>query len=94
MKNKLIAILLLVTMVFTVTGCSSDSVVENGYVDDASLDSTFTRYPIGDGYSIIVKKDNNVCYLEYERGTGNYKIYGITVMLNPDGTPEIWDGNY
>ena len=98
MKNKLIAILLLVTMAFTVTGCSSDSnssVVEDVSVGSTSTEPIFTRYPIDDHYSILVKKDNGVCYLEHKYLVGwNCGTYGITVMLNPDGTPEIWDGNY
>ena len=85
--------LFIIFTIVMVTGCSSD-VVERGYSDGEELDTTFTRYPIGDNYSILVKKDNGVCYLEWKDGIAENKTYGITVMRNPDGTPEIWDGNY
>lgn len=37
-------------------------------------------------YSILVDKETGVCYLEHM-----YMYhYGLTVMLNSDGTPRIW----
>lgn len=38
-------------------------------------------------YSIIVDTETNVMYLKFD--TGGYR-YGITVLMNADGTPMLW----
>lgn len=38
-------------------------------------------------YSILVDTKTNVMYLKFD--SGFYK-YGITVLLNADGTPMLW----
>ncbi len=50
----------------------------------------FERHRLETGnYSILVEKSTSVCYLECgEEGLNNYSI---TIMLNPDGTPRLWD---
>lgn len=51
----------------------------------------FQRHPLNNGYSILVEKTSRVCYLEYMSDVGGVGHYGITVMLNADGTPKIWE---
>lgn len=86
MKNKIIAILMASAIAFvTVTACGS-SVVNNS--DDVIVTTTmFERHMIDKYYSILVNKKTGVCYLEFD---SDYR-YGITVMLNADGTPKIWE---
>lgn len=73
------------------TGCGSKS---TGVVSDVDtgIAQKFDRYEIGDAYSVLVDKETGVCYLEYYKAPGfSDSVYGITVMLNPDGTPKIMD---
>lgn len=55
----------------------------------------FERHKLDKYYSILVDKETNVCYLEYKatNSIGGLTYYGITVMLNADGTPKIWEEN-
>ena len=39
------------------------------------------------GFSILVDKETGVCYLEFDYGYS----YGITPLLNADGTPKLWE---
>lgn len=41
------------------------------------------------GYTILVDKQTGVCYLERKTG----RQHSITVLLNADGTPKIWEEN-
>ena len=91
MKKKLIAAITVATMALSLTACEdSGSVVENA---DTEAESTemFERHTLDDSYSILVDKETGVCYLEYKCGVGYKGYYGITVMLNADGTPKIWE---
>lgn len=84
MKNRLITILITTIMALSLTACG-DSVVENA--DTVTESATmFERHKFDTHHSILIDKKTGVCYLEYKQG---YK-YGITVMLNADGTPKIW----
>lgn len=84
--KKLLAIILLTTMIFTMTACSSASVVSDMKTDYTEQIS-FDRYRIDDKYSILVDRETKVCYLEYSMP---YRC-GITVLFNADGTPKIWE---
>lgn len=48
----------------------------------------FERHDLDRFYSVLVDKETRVCYLEYKYHGG---YYGIASMLNPDGTPKIWE---
>lgn len=91
MKKKLIAAITVATMALSLTACgNSVSVVENADEVTESAEM-FERHTLGDGYSILVEKETGVCYLEYDNSAGYQGYYGITVMLNADGTPKIWE---
>ena len=88
MRKKIITLLITVTMALSLTSCGkSVSIVENA---DTEAESTvmFERHTLDDHYSILVDKETGVCYLKYE-SVGGYS--GLTVMLNADGTPKIWE---
>lgn len=77
-------------MALSMTACgNSVSVVENVYTETESTE-IFKRNTIDDYYSILVDNETGVCYLEYKNTFGYDGYYGITVMLNVDGTPKIW----
>ena len=89
MKNKIISVLLATLIVLSVNGCGSN-VVTNAENTQEQVEM-FERHKLGSGYSILVDKETGVCYLE-KRGGYHYQ-YGITIILNADGTPKIWEKN-
>lgn len=90
MKNKIISVLLATLIVLSINGCGS-SVVTDAETKQEQL-TMFERHKLDNYYSILVDKETNVCYLEYEAtNVGGLAYYGITVMLNADGTPKIWE---
>ena len=54
-------------------------------------DTMFIRHRLEDGYSILEEHSTGVCYLEYNYNAGGGSIYGITCMINPDGTAKVWE---
>lgn len=84
-------ILVVALIVMMLTGCGNKFA---GVVSDIGTVAAqkFDRYEIGDNYSILADKETGVCYLEYYAHKGrSIAVYGITVMLNADGTPKIWE---
>lgn len=78
-------------MALSLTACGSEnSIVESAETETESA-VMFERHKLDNCYSILVDKETGVCYLEYECGIGRQGYYGITVMLNADGTPKIWE---
>lgn len=85
--KKILAILLISIML---TGCGKTSgadETENASAEQAET-SMFEIHELDRFYSILVDKQTRVCYLEC-KCPGGY--YGIAPMLNPDGTPKIWE---
>ena len=88
-RKKIIALMITATLALSLTACGSVSVIENADTE-TELNAKFERHTLDDNYSILVDKETGVCYLEYECAIGRQGYYGITVMLNADGTPKIW----
>lgn len=84
MKHKLTPIILATVAVLSLTGCSG-GIVENDKAETVS-GAMFVLHELSDEYSIFEERETGVCYLEYKGSYGR----GITVMLNPDGTPRTW----
>ena len=82
MKKKLIAAITAATMALSLTACASGNAVDPSSVEVES-ETIFDKHLYKD-YKILVDRETGVCYLEYK---GKY----ITVMLNADGTPKIWE---
>ena len=80
MKKKFITILITATMALSLTACIDDTVEYEDTVTGRA--AMFEVHKIDPDYFIFVDKETGVCYLE--------NCYGITVMLNADGTPKIW----
>lgn len=79
--KKLFVCVCLIAMLLT--GCSHNS------LERSEIKQRFATVEKYGNYSIIVDLETNVMYLKFE--TSSYK-YGITVLLNSDGTPMLWDG--
>lgn len=81
MRKKLITAIITATLL--IAGCESANV-------GAEQDKMLTEVEYSGVYTIYADKGTGVMYLyvEYGRGFGA----GLTVMLNADGTPKIWQG--
>jgi hypothetical protein len=88
MKKKLLMLLLVLIMpVMVLAGCNDSKTIEIG--EQCKVGSaTLIKVEDNGTFAIFVHKETKVMYLlntEYYR-------YGITVMLNADGTPMLWEG--
>lgn len=87
--KKILLIFAFTTLLLTGCGDPPKSIISEAE-ESSEIDSKFDRYKLDKCYSILVEKESGICYLEYEYRCGYQGYYGITVMLNPDGTPKIW----
>lgn len=88
MKKSFIVLITLALLSFGLTGCGvtpqyEESASESGY-------SMFVIVEDGSTYSIVYHKDTKVMYAISD---GGYNHGTFTVMLNPDGTPMLYEGN-
>ena len=88
MKKLLLVLIICLTILFGCCGCSSNNYDEQGRQmwtldGNTTLVCVIDEYP----YRILVHKETGVMYLE------NYATHmgGITVMLDEDGNPMIWE---
>ena len=79
-RKKLITAI--VTAALLIAGCSDTA--------NASAGQENTMVLVGSGQEYLIYADNDtgVMYLYIQISTGG----GLTVMLNADGTPKIWQG--
>lgn len=71
-------------------GCGSNVILqEDSDVVLPSMDQRFVTDDMNEEFSTVVDSRTGVTYLVWTRGTGNYRVGGITVLVNPDGTPVI-----
>ena len=89
MKKKLLAVVLVLAMMLALVGCSIEK-TENGNIVEKACDGV-TLVRVGgnnDGLCIYVHAETRVMYVSKRDG---YR-FGITVMLDADGKPLIWEG--
>ena len=65
-------------------GCGSPSADEN-----VSKPSSFVIVEDANGYNIVYHKDTKVMYTY---STSSYNYGNFCLLINPDGTPMIWEG--
>ena len=58
--------------------------------DDASSNSSFVVVETGSSYIIAYHKDTKVMY---SISNAVYNCGSFCLLVNPDGTPMIWEGN-
>ena len=85
--KKAIAIILCAVMVMSLCGCGKQSFSE--YLAEQEEKSAFVVVSIDNNGTILMHKETGVCYMWRK------KVYGagLTVMLNPDGTPYVWEAH-
>lgn len=79
LSMKKLAIIVTIVLIL-LCGCSNSK---------SNIHERFIQVEDGGCYSIIVDTKTDVIYLRYNGGA--YK--GITVLLNSDGTPMLWNGD-
>lgn len=82
--KKFAAVLLAAVLVI---GCGSSAEVQAKY-------NMFDEHRVDNDHVILVDRDTKVCYLQYSyiaNNTTGASYSGITVMLNADGTPKLWE---
>ena len=82
MKKKLISLLMLMLMpMLVLCGCEGK---------EAELNGGYDRFKTIDysGCEVYVDSQTRVMYLFVKRGYGG----GLTVIVNPDGTPMLYEG--
>ena len=80
MKKKFIAAIITATLL--IAGCSDMANISVGQ------ENTMVLVESGQEYLIYADNDTGVMYLYITISMGG----GLTVMLNADGTPKIWQG--
>lgn len=93
MKWAMTGLILIIGIVSFVACSSTNSMGKDEYsstkYEYESYNDKFIFHHIDDCYTILEDKETGVCYLEF-----NVKLtdkYGITIMLNEDGTPKTWE---
>lgn len=90
MKKKLIIFTMVLSLVFT--GCSNYAKVENVNEQKAieeTPSSMFIKIEDTTYWEIVYQRDTKVMYAV---STGSYNYGDFTLLVNPDGTPMIWEG--
>ena len=94
--KKILAIVLLTLLVMTLTGCSTGKMDEQDILNSEQDNGMFflvSKERFGFerfGYVIVDKTTRVMYWLSY--GINNYGT--LTMLVNPDGTPRIWEDIY
>ena len=84
--KKLIVILMAIALCACLfAGCNSEPKVD----ENVSRSSSFVIVENANGYNIVYHKDTKVMYVY---STYSYNYANFCVLVNPDGTPMIWEG--
>ena len=84
--KKLIAFLMAIALCACLfVWCNSEPKVD----ENVSKSSSFVIVEDANGYSVVYHKDTKVMYVY---STYSYNYANFCVLVNPDGTPMIWEG--
>lgn len=81
MKNKMIALILAAVFAFGTAGCGQS---KNEYTADET--KIINTVESGSGYTVFIDTETDVMYVTVSYG-------GTCVMVNPDGTPKIYEAD-
>jgi ABC-type Fe3+-hydroxamate transport system substrate-binding protein len=85
--KKLIAFLIAIALcACLLAGCSGAPEFD----ENISKSSSFVIVEDGHGYYIVYHKDTKVMYT---LSSASYNMGNFYLLVNPDGTPMIWEGN-
>ena len=103
MKKKLISLLLVLVPMLVLCGCERNQTTQlqqEEYLSIEILDGItlvcIAKPKSQDGYYVYVHEETRVVYLVYkynQLGTSSsYGYFGITPLLNADGSPMLYEG--
>ncbi len=84
MKKLKVIILIgfIIIGILTLTGCTTTSNADN---------KRFIEIDVQKGFSIIVDRNTKVMYLTVNKSNGFWSKRGITVLVNQDGSPLLYE---
>ena len=88
MKKFIVALIAL--MFLLVVACGDSGTVQAEGAVKNTEDANFVRVDIDGRETVLCHEETGVCYLIVHNTYG----VGLTVMLNPDGTPYVWEDNH
>ena len=88
--KKVICLVLIFLMCFIFIGCES-AVSEYDENTTELLANRFIIVSTLSNAKVLVDKNTNVTYLFYEEGFEDQRIGGLTVLLDKDGKPMLYD---
>ena len=95
MKKKLIIFAAVLTMALGLAGCNyakTETVNEvNEVKEEEQPSSMFVEVERGLYWKVYYQKDTKVMYV---MSCGSYNCGNFTVLVNPDGTPMIYEEDY
>lgn len=89
--KRLIAVFMAIALCACLFGCASEAQIsKQSEVEREPSTSMFIEVEkVIDNWRVVYHKDTKVMYVI---SSGSYNRGTFTVMLNPDGTPMIWEG--
>ena len=88
-KISLLAMLLVCLILLCGCGGKGGKMTEKEVADEKLSDRMFMKVSGEHCGQVIVDKETNVMYwMSY----GSYNYGTLTLLVNPDGTPRIWEG--
>lgn len=87
--KKILAIALLALLVMTLTGCSTGKMDEEVILNSERDNAMFFLVSREQRGWVIVDKTTRVMYW---LSNAPYNCGTLTMLVNPDGTPRIWEG--
>lgn len=89
MKRKFVLVMCIL-MMFTGAGCSTAKVEKESNDSNKSMFVLIEDYALTKPWKVVYHRETKVMYVISFGGNA----YGIfTPLLNPDGSPMLWEGN-
>ena len=85
--KKLIVLCLMICLIITSSSCWKETETVDGYSDGKSM---FVKIENGISWIVVYHRKTKVMYAVSE---GSYNSGNFTMLVNPDGTPMLYEGN-
>jgi hypothetical protein len=97
MKRLLYLLIVLIMPITLLTGCGKTSKSDNFASEENNRFVFVKEYTINpngsERFEIFVDKETKVMYIYYNSGGVDWATGGLSVMLNNNGTPMLWEGD-
>lgn len=89
--KKILVIILIIAVVLAAVGCEYASTVTNEKDINESEDeiSMFVKIETGPDWKVYYDRETLCMYVMSD---GTYNRGTFTLLVNPDGTPKLWEG--